>query len=647
MAETDLERIEPIEPGPTLGDDITESAGSGGFLHIEEKQEDTTSTSDNMQVTVPRPSVQATTPISPRAMERMGTAEHLAVRRPVPVLDVNEPDVKNCLSELRAEVTRLVTGLRWGGQSVDATTERIIPLLNLGPIQQWRPVLIPFLFEVDRAGNMIPVWLKIIERAELQDLPATANPAETSIGRARRYAILMLGNYKTQDGADQNKAVGFARASTSVGIIKTPEFIKVLGKLATDPNTSLYATQSLAKQSTTPSIQVLVTALKDAEGWAKVDVVEGILALKQTQFHEIVLANGLDRVPGLESYVAVPLYRAIPLENYLRGDTNVAPRLSQQAALVVGQVLQDSMTLPKPGTNELPIIFENDLPSLASVLFEGARRTPTWQAALALHRLGLFLGRYWSETARGAIEDARIIDLVYATSPMMNEVERWMNGPGREVLLSSLTDANDETFPLIVKTLGELRDPRATSVLLQRLDSTNELVNREQALSLAAVCDTLARLGDRRSVASMLQLLHRVVDTNRRAQLSKRRDNLAPGDKEIPGSIVYAAVLRASGQFGERGALEDVLRAVNDFDPYVRTQAIEALKHIDPKGEDIHSRTWGREALNDARDTVVHAACQLVVQYHDMDAVPVLRGLINARNDLSPAAYDALRRLGM
>ncbi len=640
--ETDLGQI---EPRPSLGSDITESAGSGGFLHIEEKQE--TSISDSVQKgTVTRPSTQATTPISARAMERTGTVEHLAARRAVTELNAEEPDVKNRLSELRAEVTRLVTGLRWGGQSVDDTTERMLPLLNLGPIPQWRPVLIPFLFEIDRAGNLIPVWLKIIEKEELQDLPATADPAETPLGRARRYAILMLGNYKTSDGAEQNKAVGFARASTSVGTIKTPEFIKTLGKLAIDPNTSLYATQSLVKQSTTPSIQVLITALKDAEGWAKVDVVEGILALKQTQFNEIVLASGLDRVPGLESYVAVPIYRTIPLVNYLRGSNDIAPRLSQQAALVLGQVLQDSMTLPISGTNALPIVLEKDLSVLAHALFEGARRSPTWQAALALHRLGLFLGRYWGEASRGAIQDAGILDPVYATVPMMNEVERWMNGPGRDVLLSSLADANEETFSPIVKTLGELRDPRATSVLLTRIESTRDLVSREQAQSLATVCETLARLGDRRSITSMFQLLQRVVDVSGRSQLPKRRDNLAAGDKDIPGSVLYAAVLRASGQFGEREALESTLRATNDFDPYVRAQALEALKRIDPKADDIHSCLAARDALNDPRDTIVRTACQLVVQYQDADAIPVLRSLIDRRDDLSPVAYDALRQLG-
>jgi HEAT repeat protein len=89
-----------------------------------------------------------------------------------------------------------------------------------------------------------------------------------------------------------------------------------------------------------------------------------------------------------------------------------------------------------------------------------------------------------------------------------------------------------------------------------------------------------------------------------------------------------------------------VLRATHDFDPYVRTQAIEALRRIDPRGEDAISRMTAREALNDLRDTVVRAACQLVIQYHDTEAVSALQQLIQTRSELAPAAYDALRQLG-
>src|SRR6266567_4286042 len=157
------------------------------------------------------------TPAAQKQQGRAGNVEHLAVRHPLPALDVDTPEVKQRLSELRTEMTTLVTDLRWGGVSVKDTVARVMPLLN------------------------------VVQEDDTTDLPPNANPAETMLGRARRYAILMLGNYKS------------------------PELSEVLGKLAADGNSSLYATQSLAKQATTASLQALISALTEAEGWAKVD----------------------------------------------------------------------------------------------------------------------------------------------------------------------------------------------------------------------------------------------------------------------------------------------------------------------------------------------------------------------------------------
>ena len=125
----------------------------------------------------------------------------------------------------------LVTDLRWGGQSVKDTADRIIPLLNVGSLQQWIPILVPNIWEIDRAGDLIPAWLSIIEQDDPTDLPIDANPAETMIGRARRIAMLMLGFYKSADISE------------------------VLGKLSTDPSSSLYATRSLVKQATVAALK--------------------------------------------------------------------------------------------------------------------------------------------------------------------------------------------------------------------------------------------------------------------------------------------------------------------------------------------------------------------------------------------------------
>src|SRR6266566_9730795 len=195
------------------------------------------------------------TPAAQKQQGRAGNVEHLAVRHPMPALDADTPEVKQRLSELRTEMTTLVTDCRWGGVSVKDTAARVIPLLDVGPVQQWAPQLVATLLEIDRAGNLIPVWLEVIQEDDTTDLPPNANPAETMLGRARRYAILMLGNYKS------------------------PELSEVLGKLAADGNSSLYATQSLAKQATTASLQALISALTEAEGWAKVDIIETCVTL--------------------------------------------------------------------------------------------------------------------------------------------------------------------------------------------------------------------------------------------------------------------------------------------------------------------------------------------------------------------------------
>ena len=607
MSETSLEKTESSTPANS---DATEP----GRFEVEEVTE-------TAPVMTPAPSADVI-PVPPAAQQRSNrsaTIEHLAARRTVPELSADTPEVKQTISELRTELTTLVTELRWGGLSVKETAERIIPLLDVGPLQQWIPILVPTIREIDRAGDLVPAWLKIIENEGPVDLPADANPAETTVGRARRIALLMLGYYKT------------------------PQISEVLGKLATDPFSSLYATRSLVRQSTVAAMTALAGALKDAEGWAKVDVMDAYATLNQTRFYEIMLASGLDRANGLESYIAVPLFRTIPLENYLRGNNDTAPRLTQQAALVLAQILQDSMN--NTGGSPIPIIFERDLPTLTTALFEGARSTPGWQYTIALHRLGSLLGRYWGEISRGSLQDQHIVQQVYACLPMMPEIERWMNSTGRDVLVQALA-YQEEAFQPSLKALSELREQRASSVLIARLDATTQIVDREHAVRLGQLCDTLVQLGDQRAVASILQLVKRTIDVDARAARAKRRDNLAVGDAEIPASIVFGAAIRTFAQFGDRSALDLVLQAAKDFDPYVRTQALEALKSIDPQGEGYRTRIVVREALNDPRDTVVRVACQLIAQYQDLESVTSLRVLAETRPEFASSVQDALRQLG-
>ncbi len=576
---------------------------------------------DTPPVAAPAPSA-TMVPVPAAAQQksnRTATVEHLAARRNLPELNANTPEVKQTISELRTELTMLVTDLRWGGQSVKDTADQIIPLLNVGSLQQWIPILVPNIWEIDRAGDLIPAWLSIIGQEDPIDLPIDANPAETMIGRARRIAMLMLGFYKSADISE------------------------VLGKLSTDSNSSLYATRSLVKQATVAALKALASALREAKGWAKVDVIDAFATLNQARFYEIMLINGLDHANGLESYIAVPLFHTLPIENYLRGGNNIPPRLSQQAALVVNQILQDSMSYA--GNNSLPLIFERNLPTLTSALFDGAKNSSHWQFVIALHRLGLLLGRYWGDISRGTLQDQRIVQQVYDSLPMMPNIEHWMNNAGRNVLLEGLNNQEEGTFLPCLKVLSELRDPRASQALINRLDATMHITDRDQASLIGQICDTLVQLQDTRAIGSIRELVKRTISVDARAMREKRRDNLANGDAEIPGSIVYGAAIRTFAQFGDRNTLDFILQAANDFDPYIRVQALEALKSIDPQGEDPRTRPVVRDALNDPRDTVVRVACQLITQYHDIESETALRLLAATRPEFASSVQETLRQL--
>lgn len=624
-------------------DDLTgRESTQPGPLQISEKQDETTLPNINAISAGAQPSFNA------QATDRTGTVEHLAARRTTPPIDDSTPAIKQQLSELRVEVTRLLTGVRWSGLSVSDAAQQMVPLLNVGSVQQWQDVLIPFLLEIDRTGTLLPIWLHIIENVEDPPVPANANPAETPEGRARRFAILMLGNYKYLRPDKAEKSSGFSLHTTpKKDVVTATKLTSTLGSLATDPNTSLYAVQSLVKLSINEAFQALLEALKDAEGWAKVDIIDGILTVNQARFYDIALASGLDKVPGLESYVAIPLYRKLPLERYLRANANIDTRLTQQAALIFAQVLQTSINPPAAGSQSLPVAFEQDLAPLATALFEGARLKPMWQNVMALHRLGFFLGRYWSEISRGAQQDPRIVQPIQACLPLMPEIERWIAGPGRDTLLDTLSHAEDDTsLASAAKVLGELRELRAAPALLSYLEAVHMLSGRSQALALESVCDTLVTLGERQAINPMQTMINRLIDTERRASHPRRRDNLPLGDGDVPGSIVYAAVIRSVGKLGDNSVLGTLQAASRDFDPYVRAQALTALKQLDPRGEIALSHIISRDLLTDPNDNVARSACQLTGQYHDHEAATTLHYLIETRPALSAAAYDALRQIG-
>ena len=145
MSDTSLEQTESIPPGQ--GNTVEEP---GTFEIMQETDAPTVKAPTLPTRGAPVPSTAF------KRSNRPATVEHLAARRAITPVDAEAPEVKQKLSDLRAELTTLVTDLRWGGYSVQATVEILTPLLDIGPLAQWIPVLIPTMLEIDRAGNLVP-----------------------------------------------------------------------------------------------------------------------------------------------------------------------------------------------------------------------------------------------------------------------------------------------------------------------------------------------------------------------------------------------------------------------------------------------------------------------------------------------------------
>ncbi|GER81745.1 hypothetical protein KTAU_03830 [Thermogemmatispora aurantia] len=564
-----------------------------------------------------------------KPLEYAATLEHLLVRQPQPPLDAESLAVRERLSRLRTDVMTLLTDLRWGALSVEEAARRLVPLLDFSPLPQWAPVVTAHLYEIDRAGSLIPVWQALIARGdpgdqELEQRPLQASsPAETPLGKARRLAVLMLGSYKDA------------------------ELTALLGRLALDPHLSLYAAQALLRQNTLLARQTLMRAVKEAEGWARIDLIEACLKLKQPGFFDLLLALGLEGIPGLEAYVAPSLYRAIPLEAYLDPppEATLSSRLIQHAALVCYYVCLESIRSASVQSEQPPLVFERELQPLVQALFASARRYGGWPQVVALHQFALLLGRYWSGIVRGLIREPRIIQPVTSCLPLMPEIERWMNGPARDILLAALHDWNEQAWSPVVRTLLDLRELRLCAPLLAALERANRLESAEEAQRLGLACEALAALGERRALDVFRRLLTEVVVLSERTALAQRADPLPPENERVPGSILAVAVLRSLALLEARECLDLAVQACRDFDPVVREAAFMALMRLDSSGEQWSSRMAMREALSDPAPAVAALACRLAAQYRDRESLPALRYLLQSRPSVREAAAAALAQL--
>lgn len=379
-----------------------------------------------------------------------GTVEHLLALQPPLPLDEEAPEVVQRLVLLRREMTHLLTRWRLRTISIEEAADLAASSIQVGPFHQWQQLLLSTLYEIDRAGNLLPLWHHLIERGDPSQQASQSDPTTDPQGYARRVSILLLGYYK-QPLPLQRHQVGFASRFQR----QQPDLVCYLGTLLLDPTTSLYASQALASIGTQQALEELLRALPEAQGWSRIDILERCLALNKEVLYTVLLTYGLEQLHGLEIYAAHAFYRSLPLEKLLTQRLHAA-----QAALILHRMFLGSEAPPQIG-QPLPLLFERPFPDYANTLFQGARQHATWQAALALHVLGLLLGRYWQAISQGTLLDNTITAQIYSCLPMMPEIEQWMHEIGHNLLVSALDAQQSALHPFISRALNERQEPHA------------------------------------------------------------------------------------------------------------------------------------------------------------------------------------------
>ena len=158
-------------------------------------------------------------------------------------------------------------------------------------------------------------------------------------------------------------------------------------------------------------------------------------------------------------------------------------RLQQQAALILHQVLLDSLNLPITTGEEgtIPLAFQQDLAALMIALLEGARQYPCWQSVITLHRLCQLVGRYWQALSQHQTLPEKIQIQIEPCLLKMYDIEAWMKKQGRATLLAALLDPSEKRLLPVIRVLQEIQEPQLGIVLVQRLHTTTAVQTRTQA----------------------------------------------------------------------------------------------------------------------------------------------------------------------
>lgn len=353
-------------------------------------------------------------------------------------------------------------------------------------------------------------------------------------------------------------AVFRALAMAGLGALEDQGSIPVLSEVLVDPELSRFAVTTLLALRSEEAVHALVAALPRTEGWAKADVILGLLEIRAPGLEELVLAESCKGLGPAQAAVAHPIAERIGLEGALLGDFGEAGR---QAAVELFTALLDEEATGRPPPGR-PLLLVGEL---VECLLEGlGDRPPTFRevrAATAVMASGeapsldddlqaLVARIDVPAEVRAALAAGRPGDAIALT-------RTFRSGPGASLIFDELV--MKETAPgaaraQALRTAAELGEPRAAQIVRAALGQQgNELL---RAAALDAARYLVPALGRESLVAHV------------RAALATRRPLLCRAAVELARVVIDPGLVQdlegAGGVFhpedrASRAALDEAL----------------------------------------------------------------------------------------
>jgi len=348
-----------------------------------------------------------------------------------------------------------------------------------------------------------------------------------------------------------------ALAMAGLGALEDQGSIEVLAKVLVDPELSRFAVTTLLALRSDEAVRALLGALPRTEGWAKADVILGLLEIRAPGLEELLLVESVKGLGPAQVAIAHPISERLGLEGALLGDFGEAGR---QAAVELFTTLLDeeSTGQPPPGR---PLLLVGEL---VECMLEGlGDRPPTFRevrAATAVmasaeapsldEELHALVARIdVPAEVRAALAAGRAGTAIALT-------RTFRSVPGAAAIFDELVmkeSAPAAARAQALRTAAELGEPRAAGIVRAALGHANDLL---RAAALDAARYLVPALGREALVAHVRAALATRRPLLCRAAIELARVVVDPGlvtDLEAVGGVFHPED-RAS-----RAALDEAL----------------------------------------------------------------------------------------